>query len=57
MIFTKITVFFVQNYRTKIHSWTDQMVCQMFEIIWSVSSRWFGALKSNIFPKKRFVVR
>ena len=22
MIFTKITVFFLQNYRTKIHSWT-----------------------------------
>ena len=41
--FTNITVFFLQDYRTKIHSWTGQMVCQMFEIIWSVSSKWFGA--------------
>ena len=55
--FTKITVFFLQNQRTKIHSWTGQMVCHMFEIIWSVSSRWFGACKQNIFPGKRFVVR
>ena len=33
------------------------MVCHMFKIIWSVSSRWFGACKKNIFPRKRFVVR
>ena len=56
MIFTKITVFFLQNYSTKIHSWTGQIVCHMFKIIWSVSSRWFGACKSNIFARKRFVV-
>ena len=43
--FTKITVFFLQNYRTKLHSWTGQIVCHMFKIIWSVSSRWFGACK------------
>ena len=55
--FTKITVFFLQNYRTKIHSWTGQMLCHMFKIIWSVSSSWFGAWKWNIFPRKRFVVR
>ena len=35
--FTKITVFFLQNYRTKIHSWTGQMVCHMFKIIGCVS--------------------
>ena len=57
MIFTQITVFFVQNHRTKIHSWTGQMVCHMFKIIWTVSSRWFGHCKQNVFPRKRFVVR
>ena len=31
--FTKITVFFLQNYRAKIHSWTGQMVCLMLKII------------------------
>ena len=30
--FTKITVFFLQNYTAKIHSWTGQMVCHMFKI-------------------------
>ena len=43
--FTKITVFFLQNYRTKIHIWTGQMVNHMFKIFWIVSSRWFGACK------------
>ena len=32
MIFTKITVFFLQNYRTKIHSWTGQMVCHILKL-------------------------
>ena len=30
--FTKITVFFLQNYWTKIHSWTCQMVRHMFKL-------------------------
>ena len=55
-IFTKITVFFLQNEITKFLSPSGQMVCHMLRIIWSVSSRWFGALKYNIFPRKCFVV-
>ena len=51
MIFRRITVFFLQNYSTKIHSLTSQMVFDVLKIIWSVSSGWFGALKYNIFPE------
>ena len=52
-----MTVFFLQNYTTKFHCWTGQMVCHMFQIIWSVSSRWFGACKQNTFPRSLLVVR
>ena len=58
-VFTKILVFSLQNYSTKIQSLIGQMVGHMLKIIWSVSSRWVGALiclKYNISSRKRFVV-
>ena len=52
----KLTVFFFLNQRTKIHSFTGKMVCQMFRIIWTNNSKWFDALKYNIFARKCFMV-